>query len=88
MLLISTLFAHHRCDADAPNWDPVSQHSLAKTLGWSQPTVSRTMEALFGKDAMRKYRRQCSQEQIVGFLKKQDDGRYDVEAFEPHSDIR
>jgi hypothetical protein len=46
------------------------------------------MEALFGKDAMRKYRRQCSQEQIVGFLKKQDDGRYDVEAFEPHSDIR
>ena len=46
MLLISTLFAHHRCDTDAPNWDPVSQDTLKKTLSWSQPTVSRTMKTL------------------------------------------
>jgi len=87
VLLTSALVAHHRCDTDEPNWEPMSQESLVKTLGWSQPTVSRTMEAVFGKDPMRKYLRLCSQAQITGFLKKQDDGRHDVEAFDPHSDI-
>jgi hypothetical protein len=87
VILISAFLAHHRCDTDTPNWQPMSQESLVKSLGWSQPTVSRTMEAIFGKDPMRKYCRLCSQGQIMGFLKKQDDGSHVVEALDPHSDI-
>jgi len=88
MLLIHALLAHHRSDTDEPNWAPASESALAKTLSWSQSTVSRTMEAVFGKAPMHRYRRLCSQEQIAGFLKKLDDGLCDVEAIDPHSSMQ
>lgn len=85
MLLIHTLLAHHRSDTDTPNLEPASQAALAETLGWSQSTVSRTMEALLGKSPMARYRRLCRQELLGGFLRKAEDGGMDVEAIDPHS---
>ena len=85
MLLIHTLLAHHRSDTDTPNLEPASQAALAETLGWSQSTVSRTMEALLGESPMARYRRLCSQELLGGFLRRAEDGDMDVEAIDPHS---
>ena len=85
LLLLHALLAHHRSDTEEPNWAPASESALAKTLGWSQSTVSRTMEAIFGKAPMYQYRRLCSQDQIAGFLRKRDDGSRDIEAIDSHS---
>jgi hypothetical protein len=87
LLLLHFLLAHHRSDTDEPNWKLASEDEIAKTMHWSQPTVSRAMKALFGKAPMNMYRRLCSQEMIAGFLKKQDDGSHDVDAPDPHSVI-
>jgi len=88
ILLIHALLAHHRLDTGEPNWEPASESALAKTLCWSQPTVSRTMKGMFGKDPISRYRRLCRQEQLAGFLRKQEDGTRDVEAIDPHSSMQ
>jgi hypothetical protein len=85
MLLLAALLAHHKFDSKRPNWEPATSADLEKNLTWPQPRVSRAMKSLFGPAPMSRYRALCKEKKLSGFLKRNEDGQTEVEAFDPDS---
>jgi len=58
------------------------QKRLQQLTRWNQSKVHRVMKEIFGNCPMYVYKQRCKQETIVGFLNKNDDGGYSVEAID------
>ncbi len=83
MLLVSVLMKHHNYGTNEPNYEPATQEKLARILGWDRSKVSRVMKKIFGKNPMSGYKRTCTKETIIGFLRKRDDETLEVDASMP-----
>jgi len=60
--------------------EPLASKEIENELRWNQPKVNREMEKLFGKKPMQRYK-QCfsADKKLTGFIKKVEDGSYDVD---------
>ena len=76
----AALLKHHAFDSDTINYEPATQKELQGLTLWNQTKVHRVMKSMFGENPTRIYKLRCKQETIIGFLKKCDDGSYNVEA--------
>jgi hypothetical protein len=85
-LLRTALVQHHGLGSGKINWEPATQKRLHELTHWNQPKIHRMMKALFGDDPMQAYRQRCKEQTLKGFLLKEDDGSYNVEAYAPSDD--
>jgi hypothetical protein len=76
----AALLKHHGFDSENLNNEPATQKQLQELTQWNQPKVHRVMKAIFGNQPMYVYKQKCKQEAIIGFLKKNDDVGYTLEA--------
>lgn len=80
LLMQAALLKHHGFEADTFGYEPATQKELQALTKWGQSKVHRVMKAIFGDGPMNAYKRQCRTKAITGFLKRNDDGNYTVEA--------
>jgi len=76
----AALLKHHGFGTEAFSYEPATQKQLQKLTRWNQTKVHRVMRTIFGDDPMNTYKQKCKTKAITGFLKKNDDGSYTVEA--------
>lgn len=85
-LLRAALVQHHGFGGGKIHWEPATQKRLNELTHWSQPKIHRMMKAQFGDNPMQAYRQRCKEQTLRGFLLKEDDGGYSVEAYAPSDD--
>lgn len=76
----AALLKHHGFGSDNFDYTPATQKDLQELTRWNQPKVHRVMKTIFGDNPMNGYKQRCRTKAITGFLKKCDDGSYNVEA--------
>lgn len=80
LLMRAALLKHHGFEGDTFSYQPAAQKELQALTRWGQSKVHRVMKAIFGDSPMSTYKQQCRTKAITGFLKRNDDGSYTVEA--------
>ncbi len=84
--LIAALMQYHKFTTKDINLEPAGQKELRSLTGWSQPKIHRGMKELFGDSPMEKYKRCFAQGKLSGFMKKLEDGTYEVEGITESTD--
>ena len=76
----AALLQHHGFETNQINHTPATQKELQKLTNWNQPKIHRALKHIFGDNPMQSYKLKCKEKAIIGFLKKCDDGSYNIEA--------
>lgn len=84
LILHAALLKHHGFGEKIFNDEPATQKIL-KSTGWGQSKIHRTMKTIFGYNPMSVYKAKCKNRTIIGFLKKNEEGNFALEAIDPHS---
>ena len=79
LMLEAGLRAYHFSGGGDPVLVPAKQRQLAELLDWSQAKVSRLMKRRFQKGGMDEYKDVFRRKREKGFLKKLEDGSFDVD---------
>ena len=58
---------------------PLASKELEQELNWNQPKVHREMKKLFDEKPMQKYKHCFNVDKLTGFMKKLEDGSYDID---------